>query len=101
MLEESALHIGHISLTKDFDEAARQLILLVNELAKHNIRQYVIVRCPSLAIRLSAYRKVTLGQLAGSPVSACSALPNIDIAHVHDLKSARAGLLLTLTRSTP
>jgi hypothetical protein len=42
-----------------------------------------------------------LGPIVKAPVMAFCLMPNVQVAHIHCVHSASAGLLLTLTRSIP
>lgn len=78
-----------------------QLVILVEALAVHDVRQHAIVRDRQLANRLAAIRNVSVGPLAKSPATACCLMPEIDVAHAHDGRALQTGLLLALTRSVP
>lgn len=93
--------IGHVNLSKRFDSSGTQLLLLTRALSKHGVRQHAVVRCPLLLEGLSDITNVSLGPLADSPVMANCVLPAVDLAHLHDTRSATTGLILSLTRSIP
>ncbi len=93
--------IGHINLAKSFNGTGEHFVALVEALDRHGINQHVIVRNHALAKRISLYDNVTLGPVTGSPVMAYCLMPNVDVVHVHNDRSAQSGLLLTLTRSIP
>ena len=93
--------IGHISLEKEYGGSGNQLLMLAKALSNHDIEQHAVVRNPVLARRLSEYARISVGPLVNSPVTAYGLMPNVDLAHVHDNRSLKSGLLLTLTRSIP
>lgn len=95
------MYIGHINLAPAFDSATARFILLVEALRDAGMEQHVLVRDASLATRLAAVDRVTVGPVVHSPVVACCLLPRVDVAHAHDPAGGRAGLLLALTRSIP
>lgn len=95
------MEIGHINLAKSFNGTGEHFVALIEALDRQGVRQHVIVRNQSLARRVAIYDNVTLGPITASPVIAYCLMPNVDVVHVHDDKSAQSGLLLTLTRSIP
>jgi hypothetical protein len=95
------MDIGHINLAQSFNGTGEHFVALVEALDRQGIRQHIIVRNRSLARRVAIYDNVTLGPVTGSPVMAYGLMPNVDVVHVHNDKSAPSGLLLTLTRSIP
>lgn len=95
------MEIGHINLAKSFNGTGEHFVALVEALDRQGARQHVIVRNQSLARRIAVYDSVTMGPITASPVMAYCLMPNVDVVHVHDDKSAQSGLLLTLTRSIP
>ena len=95
------MEVGHINLAKSFNGTGEHFIALVEALDRQEIRQHIIVQNESLARRVAIYDNVTLGPTTGSPVLAYCLMPNVDVVHVHNARSAQSGLLLTLTRSIP
>lgn len=95
------MKIGHINLAKTFNGHAAQFVGLVEALDRQGISQYVIVRNRTLAKRISVYENVVVGPVTGSSILASCLMPNVDILHAHNARSATTGLLLNLTRSTP
>lgn len=95
------MEIGHINLARSFNGTGEHFIALIEALDRQGVRQHVIVRNKSLARRVAIYDNVTLGPITGSPVMAYCLMPNVEVVHVHNDKSAQSGLLLTLTRSIP
>ena len=95
------MKIGHICLAKDTDEIIDRLAILVEALDRLAIDQHVLVASPALARRLQRCPYVRVGPVVKAPVMAYCLMPNVDVVHIHDNKSGQAGLLLTLTRSTP
>lgn len=95
------MNIGHINLAKSFNGIGEHFVALIEALDRQGIHQHVIVRNKSLARRVAIYDNVTLAPVTGSPVVAYCLMPVVDVVHVHNDKSAQAGLLLTLTRSIP
>ena len=95
------MKIGQICLATPSDEISEQFASLVEALARHDIEQHVLVASVALAQRLAACDSVTVGPVVKSPVMAYCLTPTVDLAHVHEIRSGQAGLLLTLTRSIP
>jgi len=95
------MHIGHINLAKSFNGTGEHFVALVEALDRQGIRQHIVVRNKALAGRLSIYKGVSMGPVTGSPVLAYCLMPQVDVVHAHNEKSAQAGLLLALTRSIP
>lgn len=93
------MYIGHLNLAPEMNDAEEQLVLLVEALAAHGVRQHALVRSPSLARRLAASHKVTIGPVVRSPVTAYCLMPDVDLLHVHESRGLQTGLLLALTRS--
>ena len=93
--------VGHINLARSPGETNKYFVGLVEGLIDEGIAQHVLVRDRTLAERLDAPDGVTVGPIVSSAVSAFCLMPNCDLVHIHDVPSAQAGLLLTLTRSIP
>lgn len=95
------MKIGQICLATPSDSRSDRFATLVETLADLDIKQHVLVGSVSLARRLATCRNVTVGPVVKTPVMAYCLMPGVDVAHVHEVKSGQAGLLLTLTRSIP
>ena len=95
------MRIGHIYLSTASDGAASEFASLIEALDRLAVEQHVLVASAALARRLQSCPYVTVGPVVRSPVMAYCLMPEIDLVHVHDEKSAQSGLLLTLTRSVP
>lgn len=95
------MRIGQVLLATEAEDGADHLTLLVRALSDHGVDQHVLVSNERLARELSSTDRVTVGPLTRTPIMACCLMPDVDVAHMHDLKSAQTGLLLTLTRSVP
>lgn len=95
------MKIGHICLAAATDDAVTRFALLVEALDLLAIEQHVLVGSVALARRLQCRPYVTVGPVVRTPVMAYCLMPSVDVVHIHDNKSGQAGLLLTLTRSTP
>lgn len=93
--------IGHICLAARADDAVDRFAALVEALDRLAVEQTVLVASAPLARRLQSCPYVTVGPIVRSPVVAYCLMPDVDVVHIHDDKSGQAGLLLTLTRSTP
>lgn len=93
--------IGHTNLAKSFNGTGEHFVALVEALDRQGVQQHIIVRNESLARRLAVCENVNVGPTTGSPVIAYCLMPQVDIVHAHDERSAQAGLLLALTRSLP
>ena len=93
--------IGHINLAETIQESGEPFIRLVEAVARANMEQYILVRNATMAKRLAAIDRVTVGSVVHSPVMAYCLLPQVDVAHAHNMAAGQAGLLLTLTRSIP
>jgi len=97
----TAVRIGHINLAASMDAASEAFASLVKTLRATGIDQYVLVQCPALATRLADLDGVSVGPAVRSPLLAYCMLPQVDVAHVHEVTAGQAGLLLALARSTP
>jgi hypothetical protein len=95
------MRIGHIDLSAHIGAAEEQLVVLVEALGAHDIEQYVLVRNPFLAKRLSVCEGVTVGPVVRSAVSAYFLMPAVDLVHTHEAKAVSAAIMLNLTRSAP
>lgn len=95
------MHIGHINLSKSFNGSGEHYIHLIESLQQRAVQQYVLVRNTALAKRLDLIAGVIVGPVVRSPILACCMMPDVDIVHIHDQSSSRAGLLLRLTRPVP
>ena len=93
--------IGHINLEKSFNGTGEHFVSLIEALDRRGIHQHALVSNHSMAKRLSVCQHVTVGPVVQTAVAAYCRMPNVDVCHAHDSKGGRAGLLLTLTRSTP
>lgn len=95
------MFIGHINLSETFDGAGEHFVHLIEALRQHNTQQYILVRNIELAKRLDIVEGLTVGPVVHSPIIAYCMMPDVDVVHIHDSSSWPAGLLMTLTRSTP
>jgi hypothetical protein len=95
------MNIGQICLAPPDSEASRYFAALVEALDSFGVSQHVLVASLDVARRLSNCAGVTVGPVAQTPVMAYCLMPEVDVAHVHEARSGRSGLLLTLTRSIP
>lgn len=95
------MKIGHICLADNSDYHGDRFAALVEALADENIEQHVLVSSAALARRLAELPNVTVGPVVKSPVMAYCLMPDVDLAHIHEVKSGQAGLLLMLTRTIP
>jgi hypothetical protein len=95
------VYIGHINLAESFNGAGEHFVRLVESLQRRSFQQYVLVRNVGLAKRLDLIDGVTVGPVIRSALTAYCLMPMVDVVHIHDTKSASAGLLFTLTRGVP
>lgn len=95
------MRIGHVLLATDSGTTADQLTALVRALSRHGVEQHALLGDARLLREIGACDRVSVGPRVRTPIMACCLMPDVDIAHMHDLKSAQTGLLLTLTRSVP
>jgi len=95
------VYIGHINLADSFNATDEHFFGLIESLRRHSFEQYVLVRNVDLAKRLAVIDGVTVGPAIRSAITAYCLMPAVDIIHIHDTKSAPAGLLSTLTRGVP
>ena len=94
------MRIGHLLLDEDTENGHRAA-WLVRRLSHLGIEQHVLTCDESMLRTLASTKRVRLGPLVRTPIMACCLMPDVDLAHMHDVKSGQAGLLLTLTRSIP
>lgn len=95
------MYIGHINLAETFNGAGEHFVRLIESLKRHSFEQYVLVRNVDLAKRLDLVGGVTVGPAIRSAITAYCLMPGVDVIHIHDTKSASAGLLSILTRGVP
>lgn len=95
------LKIGHICLADNSNSHGERFAALVETLAGENVEQHVLVSSAALARRLAELPNVSVGPVVRTPVMAYCLMPEVDLAHIHEVKSGQAGLLLTLTRTIP
>lgn len=93
--------VGHIYLATSSDDASEQFATLVEALDRLAVEQTVLVANGKLARRLQCCPYVVVGPIVKSPITAFCLMSDVDIVHIHDVNSGQAGLLMTLTRSTP
>lgn len=95
------MKIGQIFLDLSASSSDERFIELVAALAEQGVEQHVLVAGARLARRLADIPKVWVGPVVLTPVMAYCLMPDVDLVHVHEIRSGQAGLLLTLTRSIP
>ncbi|MBT8099881.1 MAG: hypothetical protein KJO82_09030 [Gammaproteobacteria bacterium] len=95
------MKIGHVSLGTAASGRDDRFFDSVKALSDVDINQHVLVSNVVLARRLAELKGVSVGPIVKTPVMAYCLMPNVDLAHIHELQSGQAGLLLTLTRSIP
>jgi hypothetical protein len=95
------MRIGHVDLSAHIAVAEEQLVVLVEALSTHGVKQHVLVRNPFLAKRLSVCAGVSVGPVVRSPVRACFLVPAVDLMHAHERKAVTTAMLLNMTRSVP
>ena len=95
------MRIGHVLLASTDKQIGQNLTALVRALSAHGIEQHALVSDAHLARDLISIGRVSVGPLVRSPIMACCLMPDVDLAHMHDIKGAQTGLLLALTRSVP
>lgn len=76
-------------------------VRLVEALERQSIEQHVLVANHALAKRVCLYDNVSVGPVVKTPVMAYCLMPDVDVVHAHGQSGGQAGLLMTLTRSTP
>lgn len=95
------MRIGHINLATSMNGTGEHFVRLVEALQQQGIEQHVIVANQALAKRVSLYDDVCVGPVVKTPVMAYCLMPDVDVVHAHGRGGGQAGLLMTLTRSTP
>ncbi len=95
------MKVGQIYLERASAGRGGRFSALVELLDRLAIEQHVLVADAAIARRLDAAPYVTVGPIVRTPVMAYCLMPDVDVVHVHDEKSEKAGLLLMLTRSVP
>ncbi len=95
------MQIGHINLATSMNGTGEHFIRLVEALDRQGVAQHVLVANQSLAKRVNVYDRVTLGPVVKTPIMAYCLMTDVRVVHAHDPAGAQAGLLMTLTRSTP
>lgn len=95
------MRIGHINLAVSMNGTGEHFVRLVEALERQGVEQHVLVANHALAKRVSLYDNVSVGPLVKTPVMAYCLMPDIGVVHAHGRNAGQAGLLMTLTRSTP
>lgn len=95
------MRIGHINLAVSMNGTGEHFVRLVEALERHGAEQHVLVANHALAKRVSLYDNVSVGPVVKTPVMAYCLMPESDVVHAHGRSGGQAGLLMTLTRSTP
>ena len=95
------MYVGHVNLDKSMNGIGEHFVKLVESLDRQGVKQHVLVANASLARRVAIYENVLVGPVVKTPVMAYCLLPDVTVAHMHDLRSCQAGLVLRLTRSIP
>ncbi len=95
------MRIGHINLAASMNGTGEYFVRLVEALQQQGIEQHVLVANHALAKRVSLYEHVSVGPVVKTPVMAYCLMPDVGVVHAHGGSSGQAGLLMTLTRSTP
>lgn len=97
----ACMRIGHIDLSTHIAVAEEQLVVLVEALSSHGVKQHVLVRNPFLAKRLSVCSDVSVGPIVRSTMTACLLMPAVDLIHAHERKAFSTAMMMNLTRSVP
>lgn len=95
------MRIGHINLAASMNGTGEYFVRLVEALQQQGVEQHVLVANHALAKRVSLYENVSVGPVVRTPVMAYCLMPDVGVVHAHGRSSGQAGLLMTLTRSTP
>lgn len=95
------MRIGHVFLASESEDTRQHLTALVRALSILGAEQHALLGDATFAQVLGSIEGVTVGPLVRTPIMACCLMPNVDLAHMHDIKGAQTGLLLALTRSVP
>ena len=95
------MRIGHINLAASMNGTGEHFVRLVEALQGQGAEQHVLVANHALAKRVSLYDDVSVGPVVRTPVMAYCLMPEVSVVHAHGRNSGQAGLLMTLTRSTP
>lgn len=95
------MRVGHINLATSINGIGEHFVKLIEALDRQGIEQHVLVRNNALARRVAVYESVVAGPVVRVPVMAYCLMPRVAVVHLHDDRSAPAGLLFTLTRSIP
>ncbi len=95
------MRIGHINLAASMNGTGEHFVRLVEALQRQDVEQHVLVANHALAKRVSLYDRVSVGPVVRTPVMAYCLMPEVGVVHAHGRNGGQAGLLMTLTRSTP
>ena len=93
--------VGHVNLSRPGEGDSSAFVALIEALHCEGIEQHLVLRDRSIAQQLMPLDGVSIGPFVHTAVTASCLVPAVDIVHVHDPSAAQAGLILTLTRSTP
>lgn len=95
------MRIGHINLVASMNGTGEHFVRLIEALDRQGIEQHVLVANHALQKRVSLYDSVSVGPVVRTPVMAYCLMPDVGVVHAHGYSGGQAGLLMTLTRSTP
>lgn len=95
------MRVGHINLAVSMNGTGEHFVRLVEALERQGVEQHVLVANHALAKRVSLYDRVSVGPLVRTPIMAYCLMPEVGVVHAHGRNAGQAGLLMTLTRSTP
>lgn len=95
------MRIGHINLAASMNGTGEHFVRLVEALQQQGAEQHVLVANHALAKRVGLYDSVSVGPVVKTPVMAYCLMPEVGVVHAHGRSGGQAGLLMTLTRSTP
>lgn len=94
------IRIAHVNVSRGFRGGERQTQLLVDELAKDDIQQVLVVRRGDTLARRMQCGHVEVRPVSGNPIGVFQATRGVDVVHAHDGRSVYGAYLRSLVSGT-
>ena len=95
------ISIAHINLSRDYRGGERQTELLIRELARANVQQALVARQHGMLAQRIRDVNIEIRTVSGNRIAAAKAIPDVDLVHVHEGRSAYAAYARSLFSQTP
>jgi len=94
------IRIAHVNVSRGFRGGERQTQLLIDELAKDDVQQVLVVRRGEALARRMQGGHVEVRPVSGNPIGVFQATRGVDVVHVHDGRSVYGAYLRSLVSET-